>query len=134
VVKTSGGTATVETVPAKRQPTVQDLLRHTSGFTYGGRADTPVHKLWPASSSYSGVSFTGPEFLAALNKAPLLYEPGTVWDYSLSIDVLGLIVEAVSGKPLAAFLEERIWKPLGMVDTSFTVPEAKTGRYALAFA
>ena len=68
-----------------------------------------------------------------LSKAPLLYQPGTVWDYSLSTDVLGLVVEAISGKSLGAFLEERIWKPLGMVDTSFTVPDAKRARYALAF-
>jgi CubicO group peptidase (beta-lactamase class C family) len=134
VVKTdAGGTATLETVPARRQPTVQDLLRHTSGFTYGGRGETPVHKLWPTSSSISAVTYTSAEFVEALAKAPLLYQPGTQWDYSLSVDVLGLIVEAVSGKPLAAFLEERIWKPLGMVDTGFTVPDAKKGRYALAF-
>ena len=134
VVKASGGAAALETVPAKRQPAIQDLLRHTSGFTYGGRGETPVHKLWPVSSSGSAVTYSGPEFIEALSKAPLLYEPGTVWDYSLSVDVLGLIVEAVSGKPLAAFLEERIWKPLGMVDTGFTIPAAKRDRYALAFA
>ena len=134
VVKTdAAGKATVETVPATRQPTIQDLLRHTAGFLYGARGDTPVHKLWPASSSSSAVTYTGPEFIEALSKAPLAYQPGTVWDYSLSIDVLGLIVEAISGKPLGAFLDERIWKPLGMVDTSFTVPDAKKGRYALAF-
>ena len=61
------------------------------------------------------------------------YQPGTVWDYSLSIDVHGLVVEAISGKSLGAFLEERIWKPLGMVDTGFTVPDTKRARYALAF-
>ena len=133
-VKTdAAGKATVETVPATRQPTIQDLLRHTAGFLYGARGDTPVHKLWPASSSASSVTHTGPEFIEALSKAPLAYQPGTVWDYSLSIDVLGLIVEAISGKPLGAFLDERIWKPLGMVDTSFTVPDAKKARYALAF-
>jgi CubicO group peptidase (beta-lactamase class C family) len=134
VVKTSSGATTLETVPAKRQPTIQDLLRHTSGFTYGGRGETPVHKLWPVSSGSSALTYSGPEFLETLSKAPLLYEPGTVWDYSLSVDVLGLIVEAVTGRPLAAFLEERIWKPLGMVDTGFAIPDGKRGRYALAFA
>jgi CubicO group peptidase (beta-lactamase class C family) len=134
VVKTdTTGKATVETVPAARQPTIQDLLRHTAGFVYGARGDTPIHKLWPASSSTSSVTYTGPEFMEALSKAPLVYQPGTVWDYSLSIDVLGLIVEAISGKPLGTFLDERIWKPLGMVDTGFTVPDAKKARYALAF-
>jgi len=125
---------TLETVAAIHQPTVQDLLRHTSGFTYGGRGDTPVHKLWPASSGTSGTTMTSQEFVATLAKAPLLYQPGTVWDYSLSVDVLGLIVEAVSGKPLAAFLQERLWTPLGMVDTGFSVPEAKKARHAQAFA
>jgi CubicO group peptidase (beta-lactamase class C family) len=131
VVKPDGA---LELVAPKRQPTVQDLLRHTSGITYGARGDTPVHKLTPPSSSRSAVAYTSAEFTAALAKAPLLYQPGTQWDYSLSTDVLGLIIEAVSGQSLGTFLSERIWQPLGMVDTSFTVPEAKKARYALAFA
>jgi len=130
----TAGNTSVETVAAQRQPTIQDLLRHTAGFLYGGRGTTEVHKLWPASSSSSAVTFTGPEFIAALSKAPLFYQPGTVWDYSLSVDVLGLVVEAISGKPLGAFLQERLWKPLGMVDTGFSVPDTKTARYALALA
>jgi CubicO group peptidase (beta-lactamase class C family) len=129
----SVGKATVDTVAAVRQPTVQDLLRHTAGFAYGGRGTSEIHRLWPLSSSNAAVTFTAAEFVDKLAKAPLLYQPGTVWDYSLSVDVLGLIVEAVSGKPLAAFLEERLWKPLGMVDTAFSVAPAKSGRYALAF-
>jgi CubicO group peptidase (beta-lactamase class C family) len=134
VVKTdASGKETVEIVPAGRQPTIQDLLRHTSGFTYGAQGTTAVHKLWPASSSIASTIYTGPEFIEALSKTPLLYQPGTVWDYSLSTDVLGLIVEAISGKSLSVFLEERIWNPLGMVDTSFAVPAAKQTRYALAF-
>jgi CubicO group peptidase (beta-lactamase class C family) len=118
----------------KGDTTVQDLLRHTAGFAYGSRGNTPVHKLWPASSGTSGMTLTSKDFVDTLAKAPLLYQPGTVWDYSLSVDALGLIVEAVSGKPLAAFLQERMWGPLGMVDTSFSVPEAKKGRHAQAFA
>jgi CubicO group peptidase (beta-lactamase class C family) len=129
----AGGQTSVETAPAQRQPTIQDLLRHTSGFLYGGRGTTEVHKMWPASSSFSSVTYTGPEFIAALSKAPLFYQPGTVWDYSLSVDVLGLIIETISGKSLGAFLAERIWQPLGMVDTSFSVPDTKKARYALAF-
>lgn len=125
---------TLETVAAVRQPTVQDLLRHTSGFTYGGRGETPVHKLWPTSSGISSMTLTSQEFVATLAKAPLLYQPGTVWDYSLSVDALGLIVESVSGKPLSAFLQERLWGPLGMVDTSFGVPEGKKSRHAQAYA
>ncbi len=125
---------TLETVAAIRQPTVQDLLRHTSGYTYGGRGDTPVHKLWPASSGTAGMTLSRQEFTATLAKAPLLYQPGTVWDYSLSVDVLGLIVEAMSGQPLATFLQERLWTPLGMVDTGFSVPVVKKARHAQAFA
>ena len=134
-VKTdASGAATVESKPAKRQPSIQDLLRHTSGITYGARGNTPVHKLWPGGSVSAATTYTSAEFLEKIGKLPLLYEPGTVWDYSLSIDVLGLIIEAVSGQPLAAFLSERIFNPLGMVDTAFAVPDSKIGRYAGAFA
>ena len=133
-VKTdAAGNGLVETIPANRQPTIQDLLRHTSGLTYGDRGTTAVHKLWPASSSAASVTYTGSEFIDVISKTPLLYQPGTVWDYSLSTDVLGLVIEVVSGKSLSAFLNERIWKPLGMVDTGFTVPDTKQIRYALAF-
>jgi CubicO group peptidase (beta-lactamase class C family) len=134
IKKGADGKDTVETVAPKRQPTVQDLLSHTSGVTYGARGDTPIHKQWPASSSSSATSMSKDEFVERIGKAPLLHEPGTVWDYSLSTDILGLIVEKASGKPLGEFLAERIWKPLGMTDTSFAVPEAKKARYALAFA
>lgn len=130
VMKADG---TVDMVAPKRQPTIQDLLRHTSGLTYGGRGETAIHKLWPASSGASAQTYTGPEFLAKIATAPLLYEPGTVWDYSLSVDVLGLIVEKITEKPLSAFLAEHLWTPLGMVDTSFALPEGKANRYALAY-
>ncbi len=107
-------------------------MRHTSGITYGGRGATEVHKLWPAGSGTAVLEYTGPEFLAHIGKLPLLHQPGTAWDYSLSTDVLGLVVEAISGKSLGAFLDERLWKPLGMIDTSFAIPEAKQARYARA--
>ena len=119
-----------ETVPATRQMTIQDILRHTSGLLYGGRGTTALHKLYPAASSFSGTNFTGEEFLAKLASLPLAYHPGTVWDYSLATDVVGLTVEAVRGKKLGAVFEEHLWKPLGMVDTSFTIPPEKHGRYA----
>lgn len=133
VKKDTDGKETVEAVPAKRQPSIQDLLRHTSGVTYGGRGTTAVHKLWPRGSAVAATQFTGPEFLETIGKLPLLHEPGTVWDYSLSVDILGLVIEAVSGQPLSVFLAERIWQPLGMVDTSFAVPDDKRVRYARAF-
>ena len=123
-----------ETVPAVRQMTVQDILRHTSGLLYGGRGTTALHKMYPASSSRSGTSMTSPEFLAKLASLPLAHQPGKVWDYSLSVDVVGLVVEAARGKGLGDVLGEYIWKPLGMNDTSFTIPADKQNRYARWFA
>jgi CubicO group peptidase (beta-lactamase class C family) len=123
-----------ETVAAARQMTVQDTLRHTSGVLYGGRGTSALHKMYPASSSTSGSTMTGAEFIAKLASLPLAYQPGKVWDYSLSVDIAGLVVESVTGKGLGANLEERIWKPLGMTDTSFTIPAEKLSRYARWFA
>jgi CubicO group peptidase (beta-lactamase class C family) len=122
-----------ETVPAQRQMTVQDILRHTSGLLYGGRGTSALHKMYPVSSSRSGTSMTGPEFLAKLASLPLAYQPGKVWDYSLSVDVVGLVVESARGQQLGAVLSERLWRPLGMNDTSFAIPADKQGRYARWF-
>jgi CubicO group peptidase (beta-lactamase class C family) len=133
VLKTdASGQTIMEAVPAKREMTIQDLLRHTSGLTYGGRGSTPVHKMFPASSGGAAAQLTGAEFIERLSKVNLLYQPGAAWDYGLSIDVLGLIIEAETGQPLGAYLQDRIWKPLGMVDTSFVVPADKARRFARA--
>jgi CubicO group peptidase (beta-lactamase class C family) len=121
----------VETTPARRQPTIQDLLRHTSGFTYRGSGTTDTHQLWPISSALSSLTYTGPEFIDLISKVSLLNEPGTVWDYGVSVDVLGLIIEKITGKSLGEFLAERLWQPLSMVDTSFNIPNSKKSRYAL---
>jgi CubicO group peptidase (beta-lactamase class C family) len=126
------GQTEIDIVPAHRQPTIQDLLRHTSGLTYGGRGTTAVHKIYPASSSSSGSSMTGSEFIKKLGTLPLLYQPGTVWDYSLSVDVLGLVIEALSEQTLGQFLQERLFKPLRMPDTGFLIPPDKVTRYAKA--
>ena len=124
------GQGPIETVPAKRSVTIQDLMRHTSGLTYGGRGTTAVHALYPASSNTAGATLDTASFLERLAAAPLLYQPGTVWDYGLSIDVIGLVVEAISGQSLGAFLEQRLFRMLGMVDTSFQVPQDKVARLA----
>jgi CubicO group peptidase (beta-lactamase class C family) len=124
------GQGPIETVPAKRSITMLDLMRHTSGLTYGGRGTTAVHALYPTSSNVAGASLDTAAFLERLAAAPLLYQPGTVWDYGLSIDVIGLVVEAHSGQSLGAFLEQRLFRPLGMVDTSFQVPPDKVARLA----
>jgi CubicO group peptidase (beta-lactamase class C family) len=124
------GKGPIETLPAERSITMLDLMRHTSGLTYGGRGTTAVHRLYPDSSNVAGATLDSAAFLDRLASAPLLYQPGTVWDYGLSIDVIGLVVEAISGQSLGAFLEQRLFRPLGMVDTSFQVPPDKVARLA----
>ena len=118
----------------KQLPTIQDLLRHTSGLTYRDRGTTPAHALYPGSSVWAAERMTKDETIAALAKSPLLFDPGSNWEYGFSTDVLGFVVEAVAGKPLGTFLQERLWGPLGMGDTGFALPAAKRGRYALALA
>jgi CubicO group peptidase (beta-lactamase class C family) len=115
--------------PAHRQPTLQDMLRHTAGVSYGNRGDTPLHKLYE-SKLKSAANQSGPEFLQELGKLPLHYQPGTEWEYSHGLDVAGLAVEAVTKKRLGEFMQERLFGPLGMVDTGFVVPASKAARIA----
>ena len=123
-------TGELTTEPALQPITIQDLMRHTSGLTYGGRGTTPVHKLFPSASAPAAIEMTGPQFMDKLGQLPLLYQPGTTWDYGLSTDVLGLVTEKVGGKPLDTILRERIWNRLGMRDTTFHVPADKRNRLA----
>ena len=123
----------VRAVPVENPFTIQDLLRHTSGLTYANRGTSEVHRRYPGSSSTAAVSHSRDEFLAALANAPLLYAPGTAWEYGFSTDVLGLIVEAITGTSLGAFLSERIWAPLGMHDTGFVLKDEDKARYVRAF-
>jgi CubicO group peptidase (beta-lactamase class C family) len=118
----------------KQAPTIQDLLRHTSGLTYAERGNTLAHKTYPGSSITAAERMEKGDVIAALAKAPLLFDPGTDWEYGFSIDVLGFVVEAVTGMSLGEFLAQRLWSPLGMSDTSFALPAAKRARYALALA
>jgi CubicO group peptidase (beta-lactamase class C family) len=127
----SGDTIT-GTTPAKKPITIRDLMIHTSGLVYGARGTTAVHKLYPGSSSGAAMTLTGQEFLDKLGAAPLLWQPGTVWDYGFGIDVLGLVIERISEESLGAYLRERLWQPLGMVDTGFVIPAEKASRYAKA--
>ena len=117
-------------VPAKNPITVQDLMRHTNGLTYGGRGATPVHKMYPAGSAPAAMQYNAQEFVEKLASTPLLYEPGTVWDYGFGIDVLGVIEEKIAGKPLDTVLRERVWSKVGMPDTTFSVPESSRARLA----
>lgn len=126
----ANGNATFTRIPAKRQITVQDLLRHTSGLTYGAFSQrTGVQKAYKEAGIWSQ-KWVLADFARALAKLPLQYEPGTTWEYGHSTDILGRVVEVVSGQTLDRFLSERIFKPLGMGDTAFDVPRAKHSRIA----
>ena len=118
----------------KQPPTLQDLLRHTSGLTYRDRGTTAAHALYPGSSIVAAEAMTKDAVIAALAKSPLLFDPGSSWEYGFSTDVIGFVVEAVTGKRLGEYLQERLWGPLGMSDTSFALPPAKRARYAAALA
>lgn len=120
--------------PQKRPIHMHDLLRHTSGLTYGGRPDTggAVANLYPAGSALRAMD-SGTEFIETITKLPLVYQPGTVWEYSESFDVLGAVVEKITGKTLGGHLAEVIWNPLGMIDTSFQIDPGKRERVAKPF-
>jgi CubicO group peptidase (beta-lactamase class C family) len=122
----------VDKTPAARKITIQDLFRHTSGLSYGTSGTTAAHKMFPLSSSVSSRTFTGAEFMDRLSTLPLPHQPGTVWEYSLGLDALGLVIESMTEQTLGQYLEEKVWKPLGMIDTGFIVPPEKAGRYARA--
>jgi CubicO group peptidase (beta-lactamase class C family) len=116
-----------------REPTVQDLLRHTSGYVYGDRGNSAAQRKHPNGGS-SSIALTKAQVLAMLAEAPLMFDPGSTWEYGFSTDILGFIVEAVSGQTLGAFLRERLWGPMSMVDTAFELTDAQRARYAHAFA
>jgi CubicO group peptidase (beta-lactamase class C family) len=123
----------LELVPAKRQMTIQDLLRHTSGLTYDHTGNGPVQQLYQQSRLRSR-KITNAEHATMLAGMPLMCQPGAEWNYSRSTDVLGRIIEVVSGKSLGAFLSERILSPLGMAETAFFTGEENAGRLAEPFA
>ena len=131
-VQTVDGKFTTE--PQKRPILIHDLFRHTSGFTYGGRPDggSPLAAQWPAGSAASYMGKAS-EMAEALTKLPLVHQPGTVFEYGLSFDVLGAVVEKITGKSLGAHLSETVWKPLKMNDTTFRLTEAQRARVARPF-
>jgi CubicO group peptidase (beta-lactamase class C family) len=128
-VYAGNGDRTVET---KREMTVRDLMRHTSGLTYGMPNGSAVDKLYIANKIEDpGDSLT--EMVGKLGKLPLQYQPGTRFHYSVSTDVLGRVIEVVSGKTLDEFLSDRIFRPLDMRDTGFIVPAEKLIRFASSY-
>jgi CubicO group peptidase (beta-lactamase class C family) len=122
-------TVGVERRKAERAMTVQDLLRHTSGLTYPDYGDTPVQMIW-RDAGLRDENQTNAEFVAKLARLPLLFEPGTTWEYSMATDVLGRVVEVVSGKTLGEVIAARIAGPLGMQDTGFTAAGERAARVA----
>lgn len=114
---------------------VQDLMRHTAGLVYAGATKSPRIKEGYDKGNIESreVDITGDEMLKNLGQIPLAHQPGTFWEYSISVDVLGLLVERVAGQPLDAVLKEMLFDPLGMTDTAFWVPPEKAARIAEAF-
>ena len=122
-------TVGVERRKAQRTMTVQDLLRHTSGLIYPFIGDEPVQRVW-REANVMDEGQTNQEMVGKLARLPLMFEPGTTWEYSMSTDVLGRVVEVVSGSALAEFIAERITGPLGMVDTGFAATGERAARLA----
>ena len=130
-----GDAESLETEPLARPLTVHDLMTHTSGLTYGFQHEHPVDARYRAH----GIEFNAnlgrlADLVEAAAAQPLLFQPGTRWNYGISTDVLGRLIEIWSGAPLDTFLEARIFAPLGMSDTGFHVPQGKAGRFASCYA
>ncbi len=123
----------LDLVPLERPITIQDLMRHTSGLTYGFAGVSQVQKRVFAADFFSQER-TIAEQMDILAALPLMHQPGAAWEYSHSTDVLGRVVEIVSGRSLGEFLRERIFAPLGMADTAFYAPESKRERLAQPFS
>ena len=133
----------LDLVAAERAITIQDLLRHTSGLTYAFTGNTAVQRVYKEMGLFAGDpgnatnfltrDLDNAEFLVELAKLPLIQQPGTSFDYSHSTDVIGRVIEIVSGQSLRAFLRARILEPLGMTDTDFFTPADKIARLAQPF-
>jgi len=128
----ASGKAIVEDVAPNRPVLVHDLMRHSAGFVYAGGTRSPrIKEMYEkANIEARETDITGDAMLAALGKIPLAHQPGTYWEYSIAVDVLGLLLERVSGKPLDRLLKEMLFDPLGMTDTAFWVPSQQAARIA----
>jgi CubicO group peptidase (beta-lactamase class C family) len=128
-----GPDGAVKTTPASTLY-VHDLFRHTSGLSYGGSGDTAIHRQLPTTSSSAAIQMGGDDFAALLGRTPLFYQPGTVWEYGFSTDVLGLVIEKLAGKRLNDFLAGEVWNKVGMPDTGFSPTPAQRARLARPLA
>ncbi len=126
---TAAGGALIE--DPSHPPTMGELMSHTAGFTYGAFGDTPVDRMYREAKVLGAKS--AQEFVEKLAKIPLLYQPGTKWVYSVSVDLQGAIVEKLSGKSLGDYMREKIFQPLAMNDTGFHVDASKTARFATMY-
>jgi CubicO group peptidase (beta-lactamase class C family) len=129
--KFNAADSTYSTVPAKREITIKDLLTHTSGLGYAQIGSKEANAIYAKNKITAGLGVKDDNLLAAmtrLGKLPLMHQPGLRFTYGLNVDVLGCIVEIVSGTTLSDFFQTRIFKPLGMKDTYFTLPEEKVSR------
>jgi CubicO group peptidase (beta-lactamase class C family) len=115
----------------KHAPTMGELMTHTAGFTYGFFGNTPVDKEYAKQNVMGSKSLQ--EFIDKVAKIPLMYQPGTKWSYSASMDVQGYIIEKLSGKSLPEFYAEHIFKPLGMKDAGFFVPADQRSRFVTLY-
>lgn len=133
-VASKAADGSIQYEPQGRPIHIQDLLRHTSGLTYGGRPDSAasVANLYPPGSALRAMNSSS-EFIETITKLPLVYQPGTVWEYSEAFDVLGAVIEKITGKTLGGHLDEVIWRPLGMTDTGFHLNPSKRDQIAKAF-
>ncbi|APZ99601.1 serine hydrolase [Sphingopyxis sp. QXT-31] len=130
-----GGNIPFVTRPPATPIRMVDLLRHTSGLTYGFQERTPVDAAYrKARIDDFDAAYTMDSFIEGLAKIPLQFDPGAHWNYSMATDVLGAVVERIEGKPFAEVLQERIFGPLNMVDTGFKVPADQQHRLADAYA
>jgi len=120
--KAANGDKTLDLVPANRPITILDLMTHTSGITYGFYGESMVRQLYRDAKIYDG-DFDNAEFAERIARLPLAVQPGTEWDYGHSTDILGRIIEVVSGKPLLQFEKDNLLGPLGMTNTSFFVSD-----------
>lgn len=130
----ASGKPTYTLVAVERPVTLYDLLRHTSGIVYAGFTRTEYIKELYTKANVGWANVTPAEQLDALAKVPLARQPRTMWEYGLSTDVVGRVVEAVTGTPLSRFLDERVFRPLQMPDTTFHVPADKVKRLAQPLA
>ena len=119
------------TEPARRPPTMREVMSHTAGFGYGLDDANPVDRMYREKAALGATSQQ--QMIERIAELPLKYQPGTNWAYSIAVDVQGAIIEKLSGKSLGAFLDERIFKPLKMTDTAFQVTGGREGRLAQVY-